>query len=166
MAWKYLDVTQVKEEVENPKRFYRHVSVGAWPFSTRDHGWPISDCTAEGLKACFSLLNSPLAQQLSPKIEDDRFYQAVNVILSLQNNDGGWATYELQRGPSFTEMLNPSETFHGIMVDYPYVECTSACVQSLVLFQRRFPVHRNAEISFRLFLFYFILFNFLLLFLS
>ena len=26
------------------------MSKGAWPFSTIDHGWPISDCTAEGLK--------------------------------------------------------------------------------------------------------------------
>lgn len=30
--------------------WYRHISKGAWPFSTADHGWPISDCTAEGLK--------------------------------------------------------------------------------------------------------------------
>ncbi|KAB1209580.1 Cycloartenol synthase [Morella rubra] len=30
--------------------WYRHISKGAWPFSTADHGWPISDCTADGLK--------------------------------------------------------------------------------------------------------------------
>ena len=30
--------------------WYRHISKGAWPFSTADHGWPISDCTSEGLK--------------------------------------------------------------------------------------------------------------------
>lgn len=30
--------------------WYRHISKGAWPFSTADHGWPISDCAAEGLK--------------------------------------------------------------------------------------------------------------------
>lgn len=24
---------------------------GGWPFSTAAHGWPISDCTSEGLKA-------------------------------------------------------------------------------------------------------------------
>jgi hypothetical protein len=29
---------------------YRHTSKGAWPFSIADHGWPISDCNAEGLK--------------------------------------------------------------------------------------------------------------------
>ncbi|PWA60468.1 cycloartenol synthase [Artemisia annua] len=30
--------------------WYRHISKGAWSFSTADHGWPISDCTTEGLK--------------------------------------------------------------------------------------------------------------------
>jgi lanosterol synthase len=30
------------------------------------------------------------------------------------------------------ERLNPSEVFGDIMVDYSYVECTSACVQALV----------------------------------
>ena len=36
------------ESPECRKRFYRHVSEGGWPFSTSAHGWPISDCTAEG----------------------------------------------------------------------------------------------------------------------
>lgn len=30
--------------------WYRHISKGGWPFSTADNGWPISDCTAQGLK--------------------------------------------------------------------------------------------------------------------
>ncbi|XP_058095130.1 cucurbitadienol synthase-like [Magnolia sinica] len=34
--------------------WYCHISKGAWPFSTRDHGWPISDYTAEGLKEYLS----------------------------------------------------------------------------------------------------------------
>lgn len=42
---------QVQVEAAPPlDRFYRHPSKGAWPFSTQDHGWPISDCTSEGLK--------------------------------------------------------------------------------------------------------------------
>ena len=53
------------------------------------------------------------------------------MILSLQNEDGGWATYELQRGPTWLEALNPSDVFSTIMVDVSYVECTSACVQAL-----------------------------------
>eukprot|EP00461_Guttulinopsis_vulgaris_P002598 UN02599 len=52
-------------------------------------------------------------------------------MLKMQNPCGGWATYELKRGPSWLEGLNPSGIFGGIMVDYPYVECTSACCQAL-----------------------------------
>lgn len=39
---------------ENPsgdfKAMYRHISKGSWTFSMHDHGWQVSDCTAEGLK--------------------------------------------------------------------------------------------------------------------
>ena len=42
---------QVREDCPGPLvAWYRHISKGAWPFSTRDHGWPISDCSSEGLK--------------------------------------------------------------------------------------------------------------------
>lgn len=46
---------QVLEDVPDRDKYYRHISYGAWPFSTRDHGWPISDCTAEGVKATLAL---------------------------------------------------------------------------------------------------------------
>jgi hypothetical protein len=34
------------------------------------------------------------------------------------------------------------------MVDYPYVECTSACVQALSRFQQFYGSHRKAEIRY------------------
>ena len=46
-----------------------------------------------------------------PHLADRRLEEAIDVILSLQNGNGGWATYELQRGPSFLEALNPSGAF-------------------------------------------------------
>lgn len=47
----YIDASQVQTESPQPlARWYRHISKGAWPFSNQDHGWPISDCTSEGLK--------------------------------------------------------------------------------------------------------------------
>ncbi len=53
-------VTQVKVEAAAPlAKYYRHISKGAWPFSTGDHGWPISDCTSEGLKAALVLGTLP-----------------------------------------------------------------------------------------------------------
>ena len=51
---------QVVEEAQAPlATYYRHISKGAWPFSTRDHGWPISDCSSEGLKAALTLAALP-----------------------------------------------------------------------------------------------------------
>ena len=44
-------LVQVQEDCPgNLAAWYRHISKGAWPFSSRDHGWPIADCSAEGLK--------------------------------------------------------------------------------------------------------------------
>lgn len=49
-------VLKVLEDCPGDLNFwYRHISKGAWPFSTADHGWPISDCTSEGLKVILFL---------------------------------------------------------------------------------------------------------------
>lgn len=49
----------------------------------QDHGWQVSDCTAEGLKV--ALLYSQMSPDLiGEKIETERLYDAVNVLLSLQ----------------------------------------------------------------------------------
>ena len=130
----YIEANQVLEDVPEMARAYRHRSKGGWPFSTRAHGWPISDCTAEGVKA--SLLLEKLGLS---RVSRERLRWAVDVILSLQNADGGWATYELQRGPRWLERLNPSDVFSTIMVDVSYVECTSACVQALVAWSKAEP---------------------------
>ncbi|CAM9771973.1 unnamed protein product, partial [Choristocarpus tenellus] len=45
------------------------------------------------------------------------------------------------------ESLNPSETFGDIMIDYSYVECSSACLTALRSFQKEFKDHRAAEID-------------------
>lgn len=44
-------------------------------------------------------------------------------------------------------MVNPSETFGEIMVDYNHVECSSACVTALTAFRARHPDHRADEIA-------------------
>lgn len=129
-AYRYLDRNQIREDVPDRDKTFRHASKGGWPFSTRDHGWPISDCTAEGLKA--AILLEPLGLR---SIDAGRLRDAAELLLSWQNEDGGWATYEKMRGPAWLEALNPSDVFSGIMVDYSYVECTSASVQALVAYR-------------------------------
>lgn len=130
----FVEDNQVRDNTREYERYFRHPSRGGWPFSTRDHGWPISDCTAEGLKA--SLILETLSLNRVPA---ERLEQAVELILSLQNRDGGWATYERTRGPNWLERLNPSDVFARIMIDYSYVECTSACIQALANYSRAKP---------------------------
>ena len=57
-----------------------------------------------------------------------------------------WATYENTRGGAWYELLNPSEVFGDIMIDYSYVECSSASLCCLSDFQEQFPDHRPDEI--------------------
>jgi len=77
----------------------------------------------------------------------ERLDAAVELMLSMQNDDGGWATYEKTRGPAWLELLNPSDCFADIMIDPSYVECTSASVQALAAFRARYPGARDAEID-------------------
>ncbi|MCP3061312.1 2,3-oxidosqualene cyclase [Myxococcus sp. K38C18041901] len=133
-ASRFVASQQLLEDSPRPERFHRHPSRGAWPFSTREHGWPISDCTAEAVKAC--LLLEPLGLNHVPR---ERLAQAVEFILSMQNRDGGWATYEPTRAPRWLERLNASDVFANTMVDISYVECTSACVQALIAWRKAQP---------------------------
>ena len=145
----YFNRTQIKNDEDNRDYYYRHISKGGWPFSTAAHGWPISDCTAEGLKAVLCIHLNDQLRSFIPKeqlLTAERYYDAVNVILSYQNEDGGWATYENNRGYGWYELLNPSEVFGDIMIDYSYVECSSACLTALVSFRKLYPNHRTQEI--------------------
>ncbi len=153
-VWHYLEATQILstpvssstdaaayEERSARRRSFRHVSLGGWPFSTSAHGWPISDCTAEGLKGvlCLSKCAALAGCTDLPPISEERLGNAIDVILTLQNSDGGWATYENMRGYGWYEALNPSEVFGDIMIDYSYVECSSACITALVAATRHIP---------------------------
>lgn len=51
-AHQFLDRSQFRDDVNHPHRQRRK---GGWPFSTKDNGYSVSDCTAEGLKAILVL---------------------------------------------------------------------------------------------------------------
>ena len=65
----------------------------------------------------------------------------------MQNGTGGYSSYETMRAGASMEKINPAEVFGDIMVDYTYVECTSAVMQALKHFTEEFPDHRNQEIK-------------------
>jgi hypothetical protein len=82
------------ESNEHREKFYRHISEGGWPFSTSAHGWPISDCTSEGVKATLCLLKTKtirdgLKDKTLKPISEERLHKAINVLLTYQNEDGG-----------------------------------------------------------------------------
>lgn len=57
------------------------------------------------------------ALSYTPKlVSKERMTWAVDIILSLQNPDGGFASYELIRGTKYMELINPAEVFVGCFV--------------------------------------------------
>ena len=47
----------------------------------------------------------------------------------------------------FAQKFNPAETFGDIMIDYDYVELSSASMTGLAAFAKKFPNHRAEEIQ-------------------
>ena len=88
-VYEYLKRTQIVSNEENKEHYYRHDSKGGWPFSTAAHGWPISDCTAEGLKGVLTLhtLNRQDIVPDSLRIPDERLQDACDILLSYHNKD-------------------------------------------------------------------------------
>lgn len=133
---------RIDEEPEGWQAHHRTRARGGWPFSTREHGWPITDCTSEGLRAALHL-----REHFGDGLSDEALSEAVARILAWQNPDGGWASYERVRGPAWLEALNPSDVFADIMIEHPYTECTSACVQALAAWRARDGATAEPEVD-------------------
>ncbi|XP_015581645.1 lupeol synthase-like isoform X1 [Ricinus communis] len=127
---------------ENPtgdfKSMFRHISKGSWTFSDKDQGWQVSDCTAEGLKCCllFSMMPSNIVGE---KMEPEKLFDA--------SKHGGSSAWEPVEARLWLEWLNPVEFLEGLIIEYEYVECTSASIQALVLFKELYPGHRTKDIE-------------------
>ncbi|KAI6044261.1 terpenoid cyclases/protein prenyltransferase alpha-alpha toroid [Pisolithus marmoratus] len=137
-ALEWLDVCQIRDNPKHYESAYRHRTKGAWPFSTREQGYTVSDCTGEGLKSVLGV---------EKLISDDRLFDAVDTMLTMQNADGGFASYELVRGPQWLEWLNPAEVFGDIMIEFCYPECTTSVITALSIFRKHYPSYRSADIE-------------------
>ncbi|XP_047075430.1 cycloartenol synthase-like isoform X1 [Lolium rigidum] len=145
LAHDYIKRSQIRMDCPGDQsKWYRHISKGGWTHSTADEAWPVSDCTAEALKVLLLLTKFPPELAGEP-METSRLDDTVNILLSLMNDDGSFGAYELTRSYEWLELLNPSESFGGIMIEYPYVECTSSVIQGLVLFRETYPKHCRME---------------------
>ncbi|MES1908679.1 MAG: hypothetical protein MHM6MM_001562 [Cercozoa sp. M6MM] len=119
------------------ERYYRHITKGAWPFSTTDNGWPVSDCTAHGMKAVMALRQAGVKEPFGLRVTDERLRSAVDFVLTFQNTDGGFSPYEPQRAGTWLETFNPSGVFADIMVDYSYIELTASVCTALLRFREQ-----------------------------
>src|SRR5688572_16868047 len=117
---------------------------GGWCFGEASHAWPVSDCTAEALSA---MLAAHAVIEPDERIPNSRLAQAADFILSRQNRDGGFGSYERSRAPLWLERLNPSEMFARCMTDQSYVECTGSCLVALSRFRAALPTHAPKRVS-------------------
>ncbi|KAJ9549992.1 hypothetical protein OSB04_022535 [Centaurea solstitialis] len=146
-AHDFIKASQVKDNPSGDfKSMYRHISEGSWTFSDQDHGWQVSDSTADGLKCCLVFSTMP-SEIVGKMMEPKQLYKAVNIILSLQSKNGGIPAWEPARSSKWLEILNPTEFFVDIVIEHEYTECTSSVIQALVLFKKLYPEHRSKEIE-------------------
>lgn len=147
--YSFIDICQIKDGIPKDNQFFRHANEGGFPFSTVEHAWPITDCTADGIKTIvkYHQFNKEHQMDIDAAVSKNRLEKAVDLVLSFQGKDGGWASYEKRRAPFWIEALNPSEVFGEIMVDYPYTECSSSSIQGLASFTKEFPDYKQNEIS-------------------
>ncbi|XP_037453246.1 achilleol B synthase-like isoform X6 [Triticum dicoccoides] len=89
--------------------------------------------------------NSYAFKRHLPRIHD--FLWISEDGMKAKNKDGMLSSAECKRTTPWVEILNPSESFRNIIVDYPYVECTSSLVQALILFRNSYPEYRCEEIE-------------------
>jgi len=146
-AHMFIEKSQVQENCPGDlNAWYRHITKGAWTLSTRDHGWVVADCAGEGLKASLALSQLPediVGKPISPQ----RLFDCVNYLFSMQNKDGGYATYELSRSYDWLGNFNPTELLGEFCIEHSFVECTSSVIQGLVAFKKLYPEHRRKEIE-------------------
>ena len=139
-AYRFLNDTQLTAEIPDYRCEDRDPALGGWCFSDGEHRWPVSDCTAEALCAVLRANASP-ALNLAPgeRIPDERLCWAAEFILSRQNDEGGFGTYERRRGSVFLESINPSEMYGSCMTERSYIECTGSALSALSHFRATYP---------------------------
>ena len=127
---------QACEELPGGNAQRRDPILGGWCFSDDAHRWPVSDCTAEALTAILACHGVPDLIPPERRIPADRLRAAAGFILSRQNRDGGFGTYERRRGGRLVARINPSEMFGQCMTELSYLECTASAIRALQLFLR------------------------------
>ena len=136
-GYAFLLSAQIGDELPDGAAHGRSITRGGWCFTEGGHRWPVSDCTAEAVEVILALHRTgiPVAERIS----DERLTWAVEFILSRQNPEGGFGSYEERRGHPWLQLLNPSELFARCMIEESYVECTGSSLSALGHFRTAYP---------------------------
>jgi lanosterol synthase len=134
------------DDLPDYRRAWRDSSRGGWCFSDGEHRWQVSDCTAEAVSALLGIAEHGGFADVAP-FGEDRLEAAIRFILSRQNADGGFGTYERRRGGKLLETINPSEMFGQCMTELSYLECTASAIAALSHYRRHFPDFPRGEID-------------------
>ncbi|MGB5319733.1 prenyltransferase/squalene oxidase repeat-containing protein [Eudoraea sp.] len=130
----FLMENQVTEELPNAFKYHRLPREGAWTFSYLDNGWVVSDCTAEAIKGLLETEGNG-----DKKLTDEHLEKAINFMLMLQGDDGGWTSVDKAIGSPKLEWFNAANVFVDIMVDHAYVECTGSILQCFATIKKMRP---------------------------
>ncbi|KAG5984548.1 hypothetical protein E4U55_004331 [Claviceps digitariae] len=142
-ALEFIEASQIRENPLGASHSYRQPTKGAWPFSTRDQAYAVSDSTAETVRCVIQVQEIGDVPRL---ISDDRLYDAVDLILAMQNQCGGYSAFEPIRAPRALERLNITELYEGVMTDNLYPECSSSVLMCLQTFSKFYPEYRAADV--------------------
>lgn len=145
-AHEFLKRVQMTEDAPEYQAMWRDTAVGGWCFSNGEHRWPVSDCTAEALSALLGLYEHP-DYAIPEPFSEERLQQAVRFILSRQNADGGFGTYERRRAGKLLEVINPSEMFGQCMTELSYLECTASSLAALAHYRKSRADFLDGEID-------------------
>ncbi|EEB05605.1 lanosterol synthase Erg7 [Schizosaccharomyces japonicus yFS275] len=141
-ALNFLDNMQVRKNVGG--KGYRHSNFACWPFSNVTQGYTVSDTTSEAMRAVMMVQSVP---GILSRVSRNRLRWAVDLLLTMQNDDLGFASYEPIRSGAWLEKINPAEVFGKIMVEYSYPECTTSVVLALKTFSNLDPEYRLSDIN-------------------
>ncbi|KAF7586687.1 hypothetical protein BBP40_008493 [Aspergillus hancockii] len=143
-AYRFLVEQQHLEDWKDSPPCFRFSRLGGWPFTTKYHGYACSDCTGEALKA---VLLTEKHTGLPRLTEDRNIHLAVDNLLMVQNPSGGYSSFEPAQGGPYLELLNGTELFGNVMVEFDYTECTSSAITALDLFRTVDKLYRAEDVS-------------------
>ncbi|ESQ56001.1 hypothetical protein EUTSA_v10027177mg [Eutrema salsugineum] len=141
-GYDYLKKSQV---TDNPPgdhiKMFRHIAKGGWTFSDQDQGWSVSDCTAESLECCLFFESMPF-KFIDQKMDVDKLYDAVDLLLYKQSDNGGETAWQPADGKTC-----PVEFVEDAVVEHEYVECTGSAIVALAQFVKQHPEYRKEEVE-------------------